>query len=181
MSYLEKYLKYKSKYVNLKNKIQTGGMTWMENSRGNSNDGKYPPCYNICGATKAIYDILEKNKLLNNFSLLLNMYSIILCQEVFLKTKKCKDTMLDERLAEINNIFKDRKVEDKHLKIVNDNIETEPKHKEMRELLEKITVLIEEEMNKLEKTKLNKSDLSKINNMNTVFYQVHYPVVSSGC
>ena len=183
-NYKNKYLKYKFKYLNLQKKIenmQNGGMIWKENSRGNSNDGKYPPCYDICGATKAIYDILEKNNLLKKYTLLLDLYSIILCQEVYLKTKDCKNTMLDERLMEINNLFEGKEIQDKHLKIVNDNINNEPKHKQMRELLEKTTVLIEEEMDKLNKETLEKSDLDKLNNMNTVFYQVHYPIVSKNC
>lgn len=180
MSYFKKYLKYKSKYISIKYKL-TGGAIWMENSRGNSNDGKYPPCYNICKITQTIYDILEKNKLQNKFSLLLNLYSIILCQEVYLKTKTCKNTMLDERLMEVNKLFDNRKIKNYHKNIVNNNIKNEPKHKEMRDLLEKITVLIEEEINKLKKEKLTKIDLTKLERMNKIFYQNHYPIISLKC
>lgn len=183
MSYTQKYHKYKLKYINLKKLIdnQYGGMIWKENLRGNSNDGKYPPCYNICGATKKIYDILEKNNLIKKYSLLLDLYSIILCQEIYLKTTDCKNTMLNERLIQINNLFGDRNVENKHLKIVNDNLENDPKNKEMKELLDKTTVLIEEQISKIKKEKINEKDLKILLNMNTVFYQVHYPIVSSKC
>lgn len=179
MNYYEKYLKYKFKYLQLSN-YQSGGITWMENNRGNSNDGKYPPCYNICGATKAIYDILEKNKLIQKYSLLLNLYSIILCQEVYLKNKKCSETMIDERVAQIENILGNKPIEEKHLKIIKNNINREPT-KIMRKLMEITTVLIEEQIDNINKENINKEDLDKLNRMNTVFYNVHYPVISENC
>lgn len=174
------YKKYKLKYLNLL--VQKGGgIKWLENDRGNSNDGKYPPCYNICGATKAIYDILEKNSLLEKYKLLLDFYSVVLCQEVYLKKKSCEKTMLDERYDEIKKLLGDKKIEKRHLEIVKNNINKNPEHKKMLEFLNMITVLIEEKISELNLEEINKKDLDKINRMNTVFYNVHYPVVSEKC
>lgn len=183
---MKSYLKYKFKYLNLRNKItenfnQNGGMIWMENSRGNANDGKYPPCYNICGATKAVYDILEKYNLVKKYNLLLDMYSVILCQEIYLKNKKCENTMLDERLMEVSNLMKNKEIKNKHVEIVNESINNEPKNSQIRNLMEMVTVLIEEQISEIFNENIEEKDLSKINKMNTVFYQVHYPVLASNC
>jgi len=79
-----------------------GSSMYTEEKRGNMMYEKYPPCYNICGATRTIQDMLEKS-LENNFMdyrKLLDIFSIVLCQEVHIKSKR-KDEMLKQRIDDL--------------------------------------------------------------------------------
>lgn len=155
------------------------GGAYSENNFGNSNDGKYPPCYNICGATKKIYDILENKNLLEKYHELLDLYSIVLCQEVYLKKKKCNETMFDERY---NLIVKSENIDDSIKKIVSDNIIDQPKNYKMIDFLNNITNNIEKNIKliKLEKD-LSDKERKEIMKMNNVFYQVHYNELTKNC
>ena len=180
MDYKEKYLKYKMKYFKLKSNMIGGNIKdFSENKYGNYSKTKYPPCYEICGATRNIYDILEKNKLLEKYHNMLDKYSIVLCQEVYLKKKKCEQTMFEERY---NDIVKDNNINDNIKKIVKDNIIDLPKDKRMIEFLENITAIIEKDIKLLKKdNSLTEKEKQKIIKMNNVFYQVHYNELTNNC
>lgn len=175
-----KYLKYKNKYFKLKNNMVGGNsVNYSENKYGNNSKTKYPPCYEICGATRNIYDILEKNKLLEKYHNMLDKYSIVLCQEVYLKDKKCDETMFEERY---NDIVKNNKISENIKKIVKDNIIDIPKDKRMIEFLENITNLIEKDIKLIKKdNSLTEKEKQKVIKMNNVFYQVHYNELTSKC
>jgi hypothetical protein len=179
----KKYLKYKIKYLKLKSFMTGGGesnsKSFSENKFGNQSSTKYPPCYEICGATRNIYDILEKNKLLEKYHEMLDKYSIVLCQEVFLKEKKCNNTMFEERY---NNIKKNKNIPDVIQKKVKNIIVDKPKDKRMIKFLENITDVLEKNIKILKKdNNLSEKEKKKIIKMNDVFYQVHYNELSSRC
>ena len=72
VDYKEKHQKYKAKYYHLKKELAEGlveqgeqdGGAFVEESRGFKNDdveGKtYPPCFRICGASRAMHDDLKE-------------------------------------------------------------------------------------------------------------------------
>ena len=81
MDYKKLYNKYKYKYMLLKSLEQRGGgIKWYENSNGNPNNGKYPPCSIIEFFIMEIYDMLEKKGLINKYKDLLEVISIFGCQ-----------------------------------------------------------------------------------------------------
>jgi hypothetical protein len=42
-------------------------MEWTENKRNNVSFNKYPPCYDICGSTRNIYDEIERTGKLEEY------------------------------------------------------------------------------------------------------------------
>lgn len=171
--YYKKYLKYKSKYLSVKN--QNGGM-YSEAKRGNINFLKYPPCYNLSSSAKTIFDILENKNLVTKYSSLLDNFSIILCQLFYQKNKDCKDTMLDERLEELKNV----KISLESKKIVAENLLL--KSKVIVDFLHKITTKIMIELEKLIKDKkLDEKTKIKINDLTKTFFSEHYNELSKNC
>lgn len=53
-------------------------------------DGKYPPCFHICGASRQIYDYVEKNGFLGNADVqkLLELHTQVLCAEIAVTKNK---------------------------------------------------------------------------------------------
>lgn len=180
-TYYDKYLMYKIKYNTLKIKLnnQYGGTNkYSENQFSNFSKDKYPPCYEICGATKKVFDILENKNLLEKYHQLIDHYSIVLCQEVYLKQKKCSETMFDQRYELISKNHIPENIKD----IVNENIIDEPQNKIMIEFLENITFNIENNIEQIKNdSDLNKKEKQTIIKMNSVFYQVHYNELTKNC
>jgi hypothetical protein len=84
----------------VENKLQ-----YNENSRGNLNYGRYPPCYNISYEAQQIYDALDINNDINNHQQLLNIYSILLCQKYHAGYRECNPLMLKERVREVKSMI----------------------------------------------------------------------------
>lgn len=75
---------------------------WIENSRNNRNFKKYPPCFNLSIEAQKLFDILESYDMVVKHKVLLEVYSIILCQVSYLKSKLCPQTMLIDRLTDLD-------------------------------------------------------------------------------
>lgn len=164
-----------------KENLQVGGnLTWLENDRGNPNYKNYPPCYDICGATRKIQDILDKHGLTQKYQKMLELYSLVLCQEVYLKTKKCENTMLDERINDLNRIGSVSVIQ-RDREIVRNSIENLPSSMEMLYFLEKTTAELENIIPEIKQESIDAKDIETIVKMNTVFYEVHYPVLAENC
>ena len=148
---------------------------WSEMNRRNNMHEKYPPCYDICGATRNIQDKLEAVNKKEEFHKLLDVYSIVLCQEKFKDSPSVKE-MMTQRInnlialgAEKNNIFGTENV----LK------EYSTSNPIVRDFLYLSTNLIQREINRLSKEDIDASTKEKIEKLNEVFYQVHYPIISA--
>ena len=76
---------------------------WIENSRNNRNFKKYPPCFNLSIQAQKLFDLLEANDLIVKHKVLLEVYSMILCQVKYLKSKLCPQTMLIDRLTNLDS------------------------------------------------------------------------------
>ena len=150
---------------------------WYEESRKNIAFNKYPPCYDICGATRNIYDIFEKTKLINDYYVLLNVYSVILCQEAH--AKYCREEMVLERLRDLKNSGGnelDRDAQDivrKHTKLQNNHIGF---------LLVLATSIIIKELRKIvDDKRISDKDKKSIMNLNETFYKIHYDKITQLC
>ena len=76
---------------------------WIENSRNNLDYKKYPPCFNLSLPAQKIFDILASNNLVVKHKVLLEVYSMILCQVNYLQSKLCPQTMLIDRLENLDS------------------------------------------------------------------------------
>ena len=70
-------------------------MTWTENKRNNLSFNKYPPCYDICGSTRNIYDEIERTGKLEEYKMLLDVYSIVLCQVKYINSRNVREMMMN--------------------------------------------------------------------------------------
>lgn len=161
-----------------------GGRSYLEEKRYNSTYSKdgynFPPCFDICGASRKIFMILKDKNLENKYYKLLEGHSLVLCQEVHIKSKECNRTMFDERIQDALNL-KPSLITKKIVNIVNKNTNNIGSYK-LHKFLRNITSILEDEMKKINQdTILTKDEKNTILKMNDVFYQVHYPILSKKC
>jgi len=162
---------------------QFGGskVSFLEENRGNPKYQQYPPCYDICGASRKIHDILSKNNLTQKYHNLLEAHSLVLCQEVYTMKKPCENTMLKERLEETQNKFGEIKMTQEIKNRVEKLVDNQGSY-QVNKFLENIMAICEREVKKImEEKNLNDSDKETIKQMNDTFYQVHYGVVAEKC
>jgi len=146
----------------------------IENHRGIHNYNKYPPCFNFDKSIINIYDFFENKKLLNKAYLLLNIYSMVLCQQ--------KDVNIDNIHLRIDNLKKmgfDKITNNDYIKyqsIVNSIISPEKRLKldtHSKIFLTATTYFIEKNLFKLKKYILP-IDYTTLQDMNKDFYKLHY-------
>lgn len=142
---------------------------WTEHrNRGNPMHGKYPPCYDICGATRTIYDLLEAVGKVQEHAELLDAYSMVLCQEKHMD-RACKNGMLLRRVNELSPVT-----------VVSPKIqEHSPNARALaKEFLVRITPVLERGLQKvLLDPEVSQKDKDTIEKMHGVFYAVHYPKI----
>jgi hypothetical protein len=147
---------------------------WTEEKRNNKMFEKYPPCYDICGATRLIQDKLESIDKKEKYHKLLDVYSIVLCQEKFKTSSNAKE-MMNQRIKDLENMGAKRKTEFDVERIMNQYPSSDPL---VKDFLLLATNLIQREIDSLSKDDIETSLKDSIINLNNVFYQVHYPIVS---
>ena len=148
---------------------------WTEMNRKNNMFEKYPPCYDICGATRNIQDKLESVNKKEEYHKLLDVYSIVLCQEKYKDSPRTKE-MMTQRIndlislgAEKKNVFGTENI----LKQYN------PNNPVVLDFMYLSTNLIQREINRLSQDNIEPEIKSKIEKLNEVFYEVHYPIIAS--
>jgi hypothetical protein len=147
---------------------------WTEMKRSNPMFEKYPPCYDICGATRTIQDKLESVNMKEKYHKLLDVYSIVLCQEKYKNSPNVKK-MMEERIKDLINLGAERKMVFQTENVMNNYPVENPL---VKDFLLLATNLIEREINALSND-IEMSLFNIINNLNNVFYQVHYPMFST--
>lgn len=170
-------------------KAQLGGQTWstetigwIENGRYNRNYGKYPPCFKLSSEAQEIFDILDKKNLILAHKVIFEVMSMILCQYKFLKSKMCADTMIEDRVKDLDALGYrryDNTYRNKLKKIVGLNYE--PASQSSLEFLLRSLTLIEYQLNKLEYSGLNKSEFEQILSLVNKFYFKYFPTIAKDC
>lgn len=84
-------------------KTENYEVMWTENRRNNVSFNKYPPCYDICGSTRNIYNEIELAGKINEYKKLLDVYSIVLCQVKHINSSNVRTMMMD-RISELIRI-----------------------------------------------------------------------------
>jgi len=152
--------------------------SWTEQKRGNMPFEKYPPCYDICGATRTIQDNLEKENKQDTYRKLLDVYSIVLCQEKFKDSPRLKEMMF-QRITDLLKMGAKNDDFNGSQKIVNSY---NPKCPVSKELMLLSSNLLEKEIDKLKKdSTISPATKTNILKMHDVFYSVHFPVIAEIC
>lgn len=146
---------------------------WTEMKRSNPMFEKYPPCYDICGATRTIQDKLEGVNLQVKYHKLLDVYSIVLCQEKY-KNSPNAEKMMKQRINDLIELGAKREMVFETQKVISDYPAENPI---VKDFLLLATNLIEREINTLS-SDVNIALFNSIKGLNAVFYQVHYPIVA---
>jgi hypothetical protein len=146
---------------------------WTEMKRSNPMFEKYPPCYDICGATRTIQDKLESVNMQQKYHKLLDVYSIVLCQEKYKNSPNAKK-MMEQRISDLIELGSERNMVFETQKVMTDYPSVNPI---IKDFLLLSTNLIEREMNALS-SDVNIALFNTIKGLNNVFYQVHYPIVA---
>lgn len=153
---------------------EEGFDSWTESRvYGNDMYEKYPPCYDICGATRSIFDILENAGVQEKHAGLLDAYSTVLCQEKFIENACGTGPMLLRRINSLPPAPRGAsEIVDKY-------------HPEAsglsKEFLLRITGVLERELKKIKSDpRLNARDKAKITKLHDTFLVVHYHKIN-GC
>jgi hypothetical protein len=78
--------------------------SWIENLRNNNNYKTYPPCFNLSNEAQKIYDILASKNMIEKHQILFEVYSILFCQIKYLRMKNCSNTMLLDRINDLEKL-----------------------------------------------------------------------------
>jgi hypothetical protein len=81
--------------------------SWIENSRNNNNYKNYPPCFNLSTEAQKIYDILASKNMIEKHKILFEVYSMLFCQIKYLRMKNCSNTMLLDRINDLEKLSGD--------------------------------------------------------------------------
>jgi hypothetical protein len=151
--------------------------TWIENSRNNYNYKNYPPCFNLSTKAQKIYDILESKNMIEKHKILFEVYSILFCQIKYLKIKKCSNTMLLDRINDLDNFggnINDSKI---LLKYINQS-NIEKLNYNTLNFLNKSLFLIIKELNKIV---LPQNEISLIKKLNNYVCSYSFQTIISNC
>ena len=152
---------------------------WIENSRNNRNFEKYPPCFNLSIQAQKLFDLLEANDLIVKHKVLLEVYSMILCQVNYLKSKLCPQTMLIDRLTNLDSFgaLRYTKHYNNLTKYVSKNILylTSPL---TLEFLNKALSLIDKEIDLIN---LSKDKIDNIKLINKLICSYAFPIIAKEC
>jgi hypothetical protein len=145
--------------------------SWIENSRNNNNYKNYPPCFNLSTEAQKIYDILASKKMIEKHKILFEVYSMLFCQIKYLRMKNCSNTMLLDRINDLEKLSGDINISNYKniLKYIN---QLNNKNNSTLKFLELCAFLISKEIDKIN---LSQNEISLIielnNNICSNFFQ----------
>ena len=183
---------------NLKSQIQgmQAGGAFSEEKRGfNSDkvdDKEYPPCFRISGPSRAMHDDLKELGLLEKYQDLLNLHSMTLCTEIDVRDNG-KDCILSikPRLEEIK--AKPTSTPNKHVKKIFEDMgrdrmlenmtkNNHPVDQHTLAIMNHVAENANAHVAKLMKeSKVTKEAAKNFENLNNVFYKVHFRQIAKAC
>lgn len=167
---------------------QLGGQTWstesigwIENSRYNKNYNKYPPCFNLSKEAQEIYDIAESKNLIIIHKVIFEVMSMIVCQYNFMGSKICTNTMIENRIRDLDAlgyIRYDNRYRNSLITLVGNYYNTSSQIS-LEFLLRSLT-LIEDELSKIY-TKINESEIIQLKILIRKFYSQFFVPIAKDC
>lgn len=153
-------------------------INWSENNRGFSST-VFPPCVDAAPELKKLHTILKTYNLEKKYMVLLDVYSMLMCQEAQVRSRQCSDTFINDRLADINT-YGGNPNDQNAVQIVKSV--TNLQNNKMGKLLVMATSLIEAQMAEVMKdNQVSKADKEQIAGFNSLFYRQHYDFMNKRC
>lgn len=153
-------------------------INWTENLRGYSSN-IFPPCFDLSGELKKVYAILKSYNLEKKYFQLLDVFSIILCQDTQVRDRDCPDSFINDRLADLNTMGGDAN-DQNAIVIVKAN--TNLNNNKIGKLLVMATSIIEKYMKEIKAdTLISSSDKEQIEGFKSFFYRQHYDYINKRC
>ena len=176
-------------------KAQKGG-AYSEESRGfNSDkveDKDYPPCFRICGASRAMHDDLKELGLLDKYQDLMDLHSITLCTEIDVRDNG-KDCIVSikPRLDQVNskptftpnkNVKKIFELMGRDRMLENMSKNKHPVDQHTLAIMNHVAEKADAHIEKLKKeSKVTKEAAENFQKLNEVFYKVHFRQIAKAC
>jgi len=175
-------LESKKKLLYIDNQIyKTEYIGWIENSRYNSNYNKFPPCFKLSKEAQQIYNIIENKNIIITHKVLFEVLSMILCQYNFLKSKMCVNTMIENRITDLDSLGYNRydnRYRNKLITLLGNHYNTSSQYS--IEFLLKSLTLIEDELNKIY-NKINESEKNQLKSLIEKFYSDFFIYIAQDC
>lgn len=153
-------------------------IAWTEVNRGFTTNN-FPPCFDLSSEAKKIYTILSTYNLQKKYMMLLDVYSILLCQNTQIRARACSDTFVNDRLADLNT-YGGNANDQNAVNIVKSV--TNLQNNKMGKLLVMATNLIEKQMGELKSDNtVSASDKQQIVGYNSLFYRNVYDFMNKRC
>lgn len=153
-------------------------INWTENLRGYSSN-IFPPCYDLSGELKKVYALLKSYNLEKKYLQLLDVFSIVLCQETQVRDRDCPDSFINDRLADLNTMGADAN-DQTAITIVKAN--TNLNNNKIGKFLVMATNVIEKQMKEIKADPtISSSDKDQIEGFKAFFYRQHYDYINKRC
>lgn len=153
-------------------------INWSENNRGFSST-IFAPCVDAAPELKKIHTLLKGYNLEKKYMMLLDVYSMLMCQEAQVRSRVCSDTFINDRLADLNT-YGANPNDQNAVQIVKSA--TNLQNNKMGKLLVMATNLIEKEMKYIQSdNQISKADKEQISGFNSLFYRQHYDFMNKRC
>jgi hypothetical protein len=153
-------------------------INWIEVNRGFPATS-FPPCFESSGEVKKIYSILAGYNLQKKYIMLLDIYSMLLCEDLQIRAKACSDTFVNDRLADLHTYGGDAN-DQRAMEIVKSV--TNVRNNKMGKMLIMSTDLIEREMKSIQgDNAISKADKEQIFGYNSLFYRRVYDFMNRRC
>jgi hypothetical protein len=153
-------------------------INWTEVNRGFVTNN-FPPCYDLSAEARKMYTILNSYNLEKKYMMLLDVYSILLCQNTQIRARACSDTFLNDRLADLNT-YGGNANDQNAVNIVKSV--TNLQNNKMGKLLVMATNLIEKQMSEIQKDNaISASDKQQMTGHNSLFYRNVYDFMNKRC
>ena len=166
-------------YITDSTAYTTSRINWTENTRGFPSEGVFPPGYGNSAEAKKIYTILRSYNLEKKYMIFLDVYSILLCQEMQIKSRSCPDTFINDRLSDLNTYGGDPN-DQTAIQIVKAN--TNLLNTKMGKLLVMSCNILENYLKQIREDKaISKQDLEAISGFNSQFYRNKFDFLNKRC
>ena len=153
-------------------------INWTENNRGFSST-IFAPCVDAASELKKLHTLLKGYNLEKKYMMLLDVYSMLMCQEAQVRSRQCSDTFINDRLADLNT-YGANPNDQNAVQIVKSV--TNLQNNKMGKLLVMATNLIEKEMKDIQAdNQISKADKEQISGYNSLFYRQHYDFMNKRC
>lgn len=153
-------------------------INWTENNRGFSST-IFAPCIDSASELKKIHSLLKGYNLEKKYMMLLDIYSMLMCQESQIRSRQCSDTFINDRLADLNTYGANPN--DQYAVQIVKSV-TNLQNNKMGKLLVMATNLIEKQMKEIQSdNQISKSDKEQVSGYNSLFYRQHYDFMNKRC